>query len=145
MALVWVATSLAENTLFFYSTFLHSIKKQCLLYCFLYVNIYISQLICCFFPPFSTTVHYNHWLAPWLTVSAPYRPTDLSSCWGGSSSVLMTTQSWPLQRKQMEPQGDVSIQLTTWVSQGGMNRCSFKDGKGVRCRSRLPYAKVRVR
>ena len=35
---------------------------------------------------------------------------------GGSSSVLMTTPHWPLQRKQMEPQGDVSISLTTWVS-----------------------------
>lgn len=34
----------------------------------------------------------------------------------GSSSVLMTTFHWPLQRKQMEPQGDVSISLTTWVS-----------------------------
>lgn len=43
-----------------------------------------------------------------------------TNLWGsrGSSSVLMTTPHWPLQRKQMEPQGDVSISLTTWVSSG---------------------------
>jgi len=133
MALVWVDTSLVGNTITFLSYYVFA----------QYQNAIFTILICAFFLPFQhNCTIYNHSLAP---VSALYRPTDLSSCWGGSSSVLMTTQSWPRQRKQMEPQGDVSIQLTTWVSQGGMNRCSSKDGKGVRCRSRLPYAKVRVR
>lgn len=47
-----------------------------------------------------------------------YTRTNLWRSGVGSSSLLMTAPRWPLQRKQMEPQGDVSISLTTWVSQG---------------------------
>lgn len=60
------------------------------------------------------------WALPTHYLQCAHSLHGWTNLWGsgGSSSVLMTTLHWPLQRKQMEPQGDVSISLTTWVSQG---------------------------
>lgn len=67
---------------------------------------------CQFWDSVSCSALHAHYLQ---CAHSSHRQTNLWGS-GGSSSLLMTTPHWPLQRKQMEPQGDVSISLTTWVS-----------------------------